>query len=55
VSSSGGEARREYLTALYLEPGHDKARFNLMFLETERKGGSSRIVTSAPLLKRVGW
>jgi tetratricopeptide (TPR) repeat protein len=27
------EARREYQTALYLEPGHDEARFNLMFLE----------------------
>jgi hypothetical protein len=29
------EARREYRTALYLEPGHDKARLNLMFLEAE--------------------
>jgi tetratricopeptide (TPR) repeat protein len=27
------EARREHQTALYVEPGHDKARFNLMFLE----------------------
>jgi Flp pilus assembly protein TadD len=29
------EARREYRTVLYLEPGHDKARLNLMFLEAE--------------------
>ena len=31
------EARREYETALYLEPGHDKARFNLMSLEAQRE------------------
>ncbi len=30
------EARREYRAALYLHPGHGKARFNLMFLGAQR-------------------
>jgi hypothetical protein len=39
-------ARREYETALYLEPGHDKARFNLMFLEGD--GGTPDSFFSKP-------
>jgi hypothetical protein len=37
VAGRPEDARREYLAALLLDPGHEKARFNLMFLPPRRE------------------